>query len=115
MLIIPEKKCEVCSKPFTPSKYRPNQTVCGQAACQRQRQIKNIKEWHRAHKESMGPAEKEAVKKKYREWRKKHQQYIKLYRESKLEEYRDYMRTYMQQYRKKKAGQKAAPPQESAT
>lgn len=103
-MMTPQKKCAICGKLFTPSKYRPNQTACPAPECQRQRQIRNIKEWRVKHKETADPAAKEARRQKYREWRGKHQEYLKLYRESRREEYRNYMREYMQRYRKKKAG-----------
>ena len=106
-----EKKCSICGKLFTPGVRRPDQYVCLSAACQRQRQLNNVKAW-RVKKSTSQDSEswKEACRRKSSEWRKRHRAYLKLYREEHKGERSEYMKEYMRQYRKdiKAAGKKVA-------
>ena len=103
-----EKKCEICGKPFVPNKYRPNQTVCSSLECQYQRQLSNMKQWRNAnpnyfkYKESQDKSWKQTCRERSLEWRRKHKEYLQLYREANKERHRVYMRDYMRQYRLKK-------------
>ncbi len=103
-----ERLCKVCGKPFLPNKYRPNQTVCSSLECQYQRQLENMKKWrgrnpnYFKYKESQDSSWRETCRQRSLEWRKKHQEYLKLYREEHRDRHRSYMKNYMRDYRKKK-------------
>ena len=103
-----EKKCEICQKPFIPNKYRPNQQICSSVECQYQRQLENMSEWRRRnpnyfkYKEAQDASWKETCRHRSLDWRKKHKEYLKLYRDAHKERHRNYMREYMKEYRKKK-------------
>ncbi len=112
-----EKKCIMCGKPFAPSNYRPEQTVCSSPDCQHKRQLSNMKEW-RAKKAASpeGSAWKEASRLKSAEWREKHQTYLKLYREEHKEKRGKYMKEYMRDYRKRdKPGEKKTDPSKESS
>ena len=97
-----EKKCSICGKPFTPNVRHPKQSVCSSLECRHSRQLNNMKEW-RAKKAVSSDSDswKEACRRKSSEWRKKHQTYLKLYRQEHKEESGEYMKEYMKQYRKR--------------
>jgi hypothetical protein len=103
-----EKKCKACGRPFMPNKYRPNQEICSSIECQYQRQLNNMKRWRETnpnyfkYKEIGNKSWKETCKLRSLEWRKRHQEYLKLYREAHKERHREYMKGYMRQYRKRK-------------
>ena len=103
-----ERLCKVCGKPFLSNKYRPNQTVCSSLECQYQRQLENMKKWrgrnpnYFKYKESQDSSWRETCRQRSLEWRKKHQEYLKLYREEHRDRHRSYMKNYMRDYRKKK-------------
>ena len=103
-----EKKCIMCGSPFTPNKYRPNQDVCSGVECQYQRQLNNMAKWrgrnpnYFKYKEAQDASWKETCRERSLEWRKKHKEYLKLYREAHKKRHRDYMKDYMRDYRKKK-------------
>jgi hypothetical protein len=103
-----EKKCIMCGKPFIPNKYRPNQEVCSSLECQYQRQLKNMKSWRETnpnyfkYKESQDKSWKQACRERSLEWRRKHREYLQLYREANKERHREYMRDYMRKYRQQK-------------
>jgi hypothetical protein len=102
-----EKKCEICGKAFIANKYRPNQTVCSSLECQYQRQLTNMKSWRNAnpnyfkYKESQDKSWKQACRERSLDWRRKHKEYLQLYREANKERHREYMREYMRKYRQK--------------
>lgn len=109
-----ERKCAICGKPFVPNKYRPNQTVCSSLECQYRRQLSNMKQWRNAnpnyfkYKESQDRSWKQTCRERSLEWRRKHKEYLQLYREANKERHRVYMRDYMRKYRlKKKEEQKS--------
>ena len=97
-----EKKCAICAKAFVPGIRRPDQSVCLSAECQKKRQLENMKQW-RAKKAASQDSDKwkETCRQKSLEWRKKHQLYLKLYREEHKEDSSKYMKDYMRKYRKR--------------
>lgn len=110
-----ERKCKMCGKPFVPNKYRPNQEVCSSLECQYQRQLMNMKKWrvdnpnYFKYKESQDRSWKQTCRERSLEWRRKHKEYLQLYREANKERHRIYMRDYMRKYRhakKEKEGKK---------
>jgi hypothetical protein len=100
-----EKKCSICGKAFLPNKYRPNQEICSSLECQYQRQLENMREWRKSnpnyfkYKESQDKSWKQTCRERSLEWRKKHREYLQLYREANKERHREYMRDYMRKYR----------------
>jgi len=106
--MIEEKICKTCGKPFIPNKYRPNQEICSSVECQYRRQLKNMAGWrgknphYFKYKEAHDTSWKETCRQRSLEWRKRHKEYLKLYREAHKERHRNYMRDYMREYRKKK-------------
>ncbi len=107
-----EKVCKICGKPFIPNKYRPNQEICSSVECQYQRQLNNMAAWRRRnpnyfkYKEAQDASWKETCRARSLQWRRKHKEYLKLYREAHKKRHRDYMRKYMREYRKRKKLQK---------
>lgn len=103
-----EKKCVICAKPFLPNKYRPNQDACSSVECQYRRQLQNMSQWRRRnpnyfkYKEVNDDSWKETCKQRSLEWRKRHKEYLKLYREAHKPRHREYMKDYMREYRKRK-------------
>lgn len=94
------KKCGICGHSFTPGPRGAAQAVCSSPDCQHKRQLANMKAW-RARK-AVSPDNdkwKESCRKSSAEWRKKHQSYLKLYREENKEKHGQYMREYMRKYR----------------
>jgi hypothetical protein len=71
-----ELRCRYCQEVFQPSIYRPQQTVCGQAACQRQRQ----RDYHR-QKIASDPLYRQVCLESPRKWRQAHPNYWKQYRQ----------------------------------
>ncbi|MFH1996815.1 MAG: hypothetical protein ABIJ27_07490 [Candidatus Omnitrophota bacterium] len=116
-----ERLCSICGKSFIPNKYRPNQNVCSSLECQYQRQLNNMKRWREGnpnyfkYKESKDRSWKETCKQRSLEWRKKHLDYLKLYREEHRSRHRAYMREYMREYRKKKRADFQQPPPKSGS
>lgn len=102
------KVCKMCGKPFIPNKYRPNQEICSSVECQYQRQLNNMTRWRKTnpnyfrYKEAQDISWKETCRQRSLDWRKKHKEYLKLYREAHKERHRNYMKEYMREYRKKK-------------
>jgi hypothetical protein len=107
-----EKKCSICGKTFIPNKYRPNQEICSSLECQYQRQLENMRSWRKSnpnyfkYKESKDQSWKQTCRERSLEWRKKHREYLQLYREANKERHREYMRDYMRKYRAKKKKEK---------
>ncbi|KJJ83448.1 hypothetical protein OMAG_002681 [Candidatus Omnitrophus magneticus] len=111
-----DRKCKICSKSFVPNKYRPNQEICSSLECQYQRQLMNMREWRTAnpnyfkYKEAHDDTWKQSCRERSLDWRKKHRDYLQLYREANKERHRTYMREYMRQYRQKqKEGENTEP------
>lgn len=107
-----EKACTICGKPFIANKYRPNQLICSSLECQYQRQLGNMKSWRNAnpnyfkYKESQDKSWKQACRERSLEWRRRHKEYLQLYREANKERHRNYMRDYMRRYREKQKSEK---------
>lgn len=98
-----EKKCSICGRLFTPSVRRPSQSVCSSPQCQHQRQLNNMKQWRAEKTASSGnDSWKETRRRKSSEWRKKHQAYLKLYRQEHKDKHNEYMKEYMKGYRRRK-------------
>jgi hypothetical protein len=76
----PSRSCRYCQQIFQPSIYRPEQRVCGQPACQRQRR-------RAYHDERIrnDAAYAEDVRASQRKWRHAHPDYWKRYREQRPE------------------------------
>ena len=107
-----EKKCQFCNRPFIPNKYRHNQEICSSIECQYQRQLSNMKKWRQKnpnyfkYKEMGDKSWKETCKERSLDWRKRHQEYLKLYREAHKTRHREYMKDYMKRYREAKKEKK---------
>lgn len=103
-----EKRCIMCGKPFVTNKYRPNQEVCSSVECQYKRQLDNMAKWRKRnpnyfkYKEARDATWKDTCKRRSLDWREKHKEYLRLYREANRLRHRNYMRDYMRDYRKRK-------------
>jgi hypothetical protein len=72
-----ERRCRFCQQAFQPSKYQPNQSVCSEPECQRQRRT----EYHRTR--LAADAEyAESCRDSARKWRQQNPDYWKHYRQS---------------------------------
>lgn len=103
-----ERSCIICGKPFMANKYRPNQEVCSSVECQYKRQLSNMAEWRKRnpnyfkYKEARDASWKETCKERSLGWRKRHKEYLKLYREANRARHRNYMKEYMRDYRRRR-------------
>ena len=70
-----EHLCRYCRQLFTPSPYHPQQTVCNQPSCQRQRR----RDYHR-QKIASDPIYRQVCLESPRKWREAHPGYWKHYR-----------------------------------
>ncbi|MBI4436076.1 MAG: hypothetical protein HY590_01470 [Candidatus Omnitrophica bacterium] len=105
--------CEICSNEFAPSKYRPNQKICSNLACQTERQKRNILSWRARNPAYFrhihaNPHWRNKRSLRSRQWRLTHSAHIRQYREAHREYYRLYMREYMRQYRRRRRGGEVA-------
>jgi hypothetical protein len=73
----PCRCCRFCQQSFEPSKFRPDQSVCGQPPCRRQRRA----EYHR-RKIDTDPVYAQVVIDSQKKWRDAHPDYQKTYRQS---------------------------------
>lgn len=64
-------RCPYCHRPFVPSIYRPQQVVCSQAECQRQRRT----DYHR-QKLCTDPEYRQVAHDSQRKWRQAHPDYL---------------------------------------
>ena len=71
------QSCRYCQQFFQTSRFRPDQIVCSQADCQRQRRA----DYHRAKIQS-DPEYAEVVRDSRRKWREAHPVYQRNYRQS---------------------------------
>ena len=71
------RRCCICQQSFQPSKYRPDQTFCSRADCQRRRRA----EYHRRKIET-DPVYAEVVNDSRKKWRDSHPDYQRAYRQS---------------------------------
>lgn len=72
---MPLRRCVHCDRTFQPSKFRPNQRVCSDAACQKRRRA----EYHR-DKIATDPDYAQVVRDSRRKWRDAHPSYQAEYR-----------------------------------
>lgn len=70
-------RCSYCQQSFQPSVYRPQQSVCSQPGCQRQRRA----DYHR-HKIQSDPEYRQVVRDSQKKWRAAHPGYQKRYWET---------------------------------
>ena len=71
----PSRCCRYCQQTFEPSIYRPEQSVCGEPECQRQRRS----DYHRERIRN-DPAYAGDVRASQKKWRQAHPSYWKQYR-----------------------------------
>jgi hypothetical protein len=109
------RSCLFCNKPFAPNKYSPRQKVCGEAECQKKRQLESMKLWRKKnpnyfkYDESKGVEWLQLQRQRSKQWRDKNPGKVRSYRLAHSQEYRQYMRTYMRQYRQKRKDASAVP------
>lgn len=101
-------RCKICQNEFIPNKYRPQQQVCFQAQCQKQRQIQNERAWRISNPDYFKCLGQEAFwqenRRRYSKlWRVSHKEYHKEYEASHKQQRREYMRDYMRRYREAKS------------
>jgi len=107
-MMVEEKECQICGNKFEPNKYRPNQEICSSVECQYRRQLHNMTKWRKRnpnyfkYKEAHDESWKETCKTRSLEWRKRHKEYLRLYRDAHKQRHRNYMKDYMRDYRKRK-------------
>lgn len=97
-------RCKICQNEFKPNKYRPQQQVCSQPECQKQRQLQNERVWRLDNPDYFKSLGQEAFwrekRSQYRRlWKKKHKKHLKEYAEKRKKEHQEYMRKYMAGYR----------------
>jgi len=71
-----DRRCRYCQQVFQPARYHPQQLVCSQPSCQRQRR----RDYHRAKIRS-DPLYAQVVKESRKKWRDAHPHYQQQYRE----------------------------------
>lgn len=71
------RRCRYCQQAFQPAPYHPQQQVCSQPACQRQRR----REYHR-QKIASDPVYRQVCLESPRKWRQEHPGYWKQYRQT---------------------------------
>jgi hypothetical protein len=69
--------CRYCQQLFQPSKFRRDQSVCGQPECQRKRRTDD----HR-HRLEIDAEYAQVVRDSRRKWRQAHPEYLKNYRQA---------------------------------
>jgi hypothetical protein len=70
-----QRRCRYCQQLFQPSRFRPQQEVCSQLLCQRQRR----RDYHR-QKLAADPVYRQVCLESPRKWRQAHTDYWKKYR-----------------------------------
>jgi hypothetical protein len=70
-----DRRCRYCQQVFQPAAYHPQQLVCSQPQCQRQRR----RDYHR-HKVASDPVYRQVCLESPRKWREAHPGYWKQYR-----------------------------------
>jgi hypothetical protein len=71
-----ERRCRYCEKTFQPSKYQPQQAVCGESACQKRRRTE-----YRQQKLKTDDEYRQVCRDSSRKWRSENPDYWKRYRE----------------------------------
>ena len=111
------RTCIYCQITFTANKYSPRQKVCSKPECQKKRQLDSMKVWREKnpnyfkYDESKGAAWLEAQRKRSKVWREKNPDKVKSYRNSHMDQYRNYMRDYMRKYREKNKPSEGSAPE----
>ena len=72
-----DRRCRYCGQLFQTSPFRPQQAVCSQLSCKRQRQL----DYHR-QKIASDPVYRQVCLESPRKWRAAHPQYWKQYRQN---------------------------------
>ena len=72
-----QRTCRLCQCPFGPSRFHPEQSVCGAAECQRRRR----REYHR-HKVAADSVYRQVCNDSSQKWRAQNPDYWKRYREA---------------------------------
>ncbi len=75
------RRCPYCQQVFQPAPYHPQQQVCSQLPCQRQRR----REYHR-QKIASDPVYRQVCLESPRKWREAHPDYWKQYRQTHLQQ-----------------------------
>jgi len=70
------RRCPYCLETFTPSRYHPDQSVCGALTCQRRRQA----DYHR-RKIQNDPIYRLQCRESQQQWREEHPEYMRVYRQ----------------------------------
>jgi hypothetical protein len=96
--------CRICSREFSPSKYKPQQQVCGQPACQKSRQLENQKQWRLRNPDYFRSLEQDKAwierRRRYNQlWKETNKESIKIYQKKNKKQRNQYMREYMRNYR----------------
>jgi hypothetical protein len=71
-----ERRCRYCEKSFQPSKYQPQQAVCGEVDCQKQRRTE-----YRQQKLKADQEYRQVCRDSSRKWRSRNPGYWQQYRE----------------------------------
>lgn len=74
-------QCPYCHNKFIPSRYRPDQAVCSDSSCQRQRRAA----YHRQKRQD-DPLYREQCRESQRHWREQHSDYMRSYRETRAKQ-----------------------------
>ncbi len=112
--------CQICQTPFSPNKYSPRQKICSSPECQKKRQHESMRQWREKnpnyfkYDESKGMEWLQTQRQRSKLWREKNPEKVKVYRQTHLSEYRQYMRDYMRQYRERKKMTDAPPPSQDS-
>jgi len=72
-------RCPYCKEPFTRSRYRPDQKVCGARDCQRRRKA----DYHR-RKIQNDSIYRVQCRESQQHWREQHPEYMRLYRQTRI-------------------------------
>lgn len=91
-------RCPYCQQWFTPSRFRPSQTVCSRPDCQRQR----ANDYHR-QKKRQDPLYHQQCRDSQKQWRQAHPHYMPQYRQTHPDSLEQNRRRARQRYRKRRA------------
>jgi hypothetical protein len=94
------RRCRFCQKPFEPSRFHPEQAVCSDGPCQRQRRSQN-----RSRRFVLDAEYRQTCRDSARKWRANHRDYWKRYRAANPESaQRNRLRQNRRDLRKRLAG-----------
>jgi len=97
-------RCVICQREFNPNKYRPSQKVCSDLACQKARQLQNVRDWRIKNPDYFKCLGQESSWRENRHrysklWKGTHEEYLKEYAKRQKPQRREYMKEYMRTYR----------------